>query len=144
MIPAGAQAQVDVRLGPRLGVDFGDVEEAFVGADARIDAAVLPVTVNPALDVYFVDEGSFWSLSGNALYTFPVGVQVLDPYVGAGFGIYRFSNGVSSTDLGLNFLLGTEFQVGGVRPFAELQVSPIFREDSVNLFSLKGGVLFSL
>jgi len=142
--PQASQAQVDVRLGPRIGLDFGDVEEAFIGADARIDTPALPVTINPTFDLYFVDEGSFFSISGNALYTFGFNNQVFDPYAGGGLGIYRSSNGDSSTDLGLNFLFGAEFDVGGVSPFAEAQVTPIFSEGDSTLFTLKGGVLFNL
>jgi hypothetical protein len=143
--PQASQAQVDLRLGPRIGLDFGDVEEPFIGADARIDTPALPVTINPTFDLYFVDPGSFFSISGNALYMFGFNNQVFDPYAGAGLGIYRSSvNDNSNTDLGLNFLFGAEFDVGGVSPFAEAQVTPIFNEASPTIFSLKGGVLFNL
>ena len=143
---APAQAQTDFRLGPRLGADFGDVDALFIGADARIDTPALPVTINPTFDIYFWDPGSLVSVSGNALYSFGVTNQVFDPYAGGGLGIYRFGvdNGGSSTNLGLNFLFGAEFDVGGVQPFAEAQVSPIFGDGNATLFSLKGGVLFEL
>jgi hypothetical protein len=144
---APAQAQTDFRLGPRLGADFGDADAVFIGADARIDTPALPITINPAFDIYFVDPGSLVAISGNALYSFGVANQVFDPYAGGGLGIYRrgFENAGSSTDLGLNFIFGAEFSVGGVQPFAEAQVSPVFFEnDTATLFSLKGGVLFNL
>jgi hypothetical protein len=142
---APAQAQTDFRLGPRLGADFGDADALFIGADARIDTPALPVTINPTFDVYFIDPGSLVSISGNALYSFGVANKVFDPYAGGGFGIYRFGfDGGSSTDLGLNFIFGSEFKFRGVNPFAEAQVSPVFTENTATLFSLKAGVLFEL
>ena len=144
---APAQAQTDFRLGPRLGADFGDADALFIGADARIDTPALPVTINPTFDVYFIDPGSLISISGNALYSFGVANQVFDPYAGGGLGIYRrgSDNAGSSTDLGLNFIFGSEFKFRGVNPFAEAQVSPVFFEnDTATLFSLKAGVLFEL
>ena len=138
---APAQAQTDFRLGPRLGADFGDVESVFIGADARIDTPALPVTINPTFDVYFNDP-TVIAISGNALYSIGVANQVFDPYTGGGLGVYSSDN---STALGLNFIFGAEFDVGGVQPFAEAQVSPVFFEnDTATLFSLKGGVLFDL
>lgn len=145
MLPAPAQAQTDVRLGPRIGADFGDLEEGFIGADVRIETAGIPFTINPTLDFYFVDQGSFFSISGNGLYTFGIQNQVFDPYAGAGLGVYRRSvDDFSTTDLGLNFLFGAEFKVGSVRPFAEAQVTPIFGDGGFNLFTLKGGILFGI
>lgn len=142
---APAQAQTDFRLGPRIGGDFGDADALFIGADARIDSPALPVTINPTFDIYFIDPGSLVAISGNALYTFGVSNQVFDPYAGGGLGIYRRGfDGASSTDLGLNFIFGAEFEFRGVQPFAEAQVSPIFGDGNATLFSLKGGVLFDL
>ncbi|PSQ96542.1 MAG: hypothetical protein BRD55_06175 [Bacteroidetes bacterium SW_9_63_38] len=143
---APAQAQTDFRLGPRLGADFGDADVLFIGADARIDTPALPVTINPTFDVYFIDPGSLVSISGNALFSFGVVNQVFDPYAGGGLGVYRFGfeNAGSSTDIGLNFIFGAEFEVGSLQPFAEAQVSPVFTENTATLFSLKGGVLFDL
>jgi len=105
-----------------------------------------PGSTPPTFDVYFVDPGSLVSISGNALYSFGVANQVFDPYAGGGIGIYRFGveNAGSSTDLGLNFIFGSEFEFRGVNPFAEAQVSPVFTENTATLFSLKAGVLFEL
>jgi hypothetical protein len=49
-------------------------------------------------------------------------------------------------DLGLNFLGGAEFVIDSpVRPFAELQFTPVFSDvETGTLFTLKGGVLFPL
>lgn len=150
ILPLEAEAQSQFKVGPRLGIDAGDIEEVFIGADARISSPALPVTVNPTFDFYFTPENTtFWSLSGNALYPFGVNNQSFTPYAGAGLGLYRQSvdtqvGSVSSTDLGLNLLFGLEFPLQTVRPFVEAQFTPVFADDSYNLFTVKGGILFSL
>lgn len=149
MLPISANAQTEVALGPRVGIDVGDVEEVFIGADARISSPSLPVVVNPTFDYYFTSgDLTFWGLSGNALYQFGVDNQEFTPYAGGGLGIYRRSfdtqfGSASSTDLGLNLLFGIQFPLESVRPFAEAQFTPVFADDSFNLFTIKGGILFS-
>ncbi|MFP4227986.1 MAG: hypothetical protein ACLFTE_04065 [Salinivenus sp.] len=149
MLPTNAEAQTEVAVGPRIGIDVGDVEEVFIGADARITSPSLPVVVNPTFDYYFTPDGfTFWGLSGNALYPFGIDNQQFTPYAGGGLGIYSRSvdaqfGSASSTDLGLNLLFGIQFPLESVRPFAEAQFTPVFADGSYNLFSIKGGLLFS-
>lgn len=144
--PTEVQAQDDINVGARVGIDLGDVEEVFFGADARVQTEALPVTLNPTFDFYLVDPGSFWSLSGNALYPIEVENESFEPYAGGGLGIYQQSiGGFSSTDVGINLLFGAEFPTDSVTPFAEAQYSPVFTTGTTtNLFSLKGGILFNL
>lgn len=151
-----AQAQVTFEVGPRLGIDVGDVEELFIGADARISSAGFPLIINPTFDYYFTDDPlTFWSLSANALYPFVADNAAFTPYAGAGIGLYRSSvddievfgqtvEGDSVTDIGLNLIFGAQFlNTGPVSPFAEAQYSSVFSDgDTGNLFSIKGGVLF--
>lgn len=146
VVPTEVQAQEDISVGARVGIDLGDVEEVFFGADARVQTEGLPVALNPTFDVYLIDPGSFWSLSGNALYPIEVENESFEPYAGAGLGIYRQSAfGLSSTDVGINLLFGAEFPADSVTPFAEAQYSPVFTTGTTtNLFSLKGGILFNL
>ena len=162
LLPVEAQAQTQFQLGPRIGIDVGDVEELFIGADARIDAESLPVTINPTFDFYFTDDPlTFWGLSANALYPFGVDNEAFTPYAGAGLGLYRTSvddqevdtpfgdvtvEGGSSTDVGLNLLFGAEFAVNrSFVPFVEAQYSPVFTEgETTNLFNVKAGLLFGL
>ena len=160
-ISSTALAQSSFTVGPRLGIDVGDIEEVFIGADVRITSPNLPVIINPTFDFYFTsDPLTFWSLSANALYPIGTDHEAFIPYAGGGLGIYRFSideqtidnplggditiGGDSTTEIGLNLLFGAEFPLETVTPFAEVQYSPIFTEGSTtNLFTLKGGVLFS-
>ena len=138
-LPSTADAQSRIAIGPRVGIDAGDVEEPFIGADVRIGLTGSPISINPTFDYYFVDDPeTFWSLSTNALYRFGSGV---------GAGLYRTSvdGGDSSTNLGLNALFGAEFLVGSVRPFVEAQYSPVFTDgNTTSLFSVKGGLLIDL
>lgn len=145
-LPLEAEAQAQFAVGPRLGIDAGDIEEVFIGADARISSPALPVTVNPTFDFYFTPENTtFWGLSANALYPFGASNQRFTPYSGAGLGLYRLdASGGDTTDLGLNLLFGLEFPLRSVRPFVEAQFTPVFADDSYNLFTVKGGLLFSL
>jgi len=145
-LPIEATGQPSISVGPRVGLDAGDVEEPFIGADVRIGLPDSRIAINPTFDYYFVDDPlTFWSLSVNGLYRFGVDNQVFTPYSGVGAGVYRSSvdGGGSSTDLGLNALFGAEFPLGSVRPFVEAQYSPVFSEGSTtSLFSVKGGLLF--
>lgn len=145
-LPTTATGQSRIEVGPRVGIDAGDIEEPFVGADVRIGLPTSPIVINPTFDYYFVDDPlTYWSVSGNALYRFGVDNQVFTPYSGAGLGIYRSSidGGGSSSDLGINAIFGAEFLFGSVRPFVEAQYSPVFSEGSTtSLFNVKGGLLF--
>lgn len=147
-VPVQGQAQTTFQLGPRIGIDFGDVEEVFIGADARITTESLPVVINPTFDFYFTPENvTFWGLSANGLYAFGVNNEAFTPYAGAGFGLYRRSVGsFSATDIGLNFLFGAQFITESTFvPFVEAQYSPVFSEGATTtLFGIKGGILFNL
>lgn len=139
-----APGETTVKVGPRVGLDAGDIEEPFVGADVRIGLPASRIAINPTFDFYFTED-PFWSLSANALYRFGVDNEAFTPYSGAGLGIYRSSTegGGGSTDLGLNAVFGAEFRVGPVGPFVEAQYSPVFTEGSTtSIFSVKGGLLF--
>lgn len=150
-LPAEAQVQSSA-IGPRLGVDLGDVEEVFIGADARVSTTDFRLIFNPTFDYYFTDDPvTFWSVAANALYPFGVGDmnQSFTPYAGAGVGIFRTSVdgqpsgmfGASSTDLGVNLKFGAIIPGGAIAPFAEAEYSPVFADDNYNLFSIKGGLL---
>jgi opacity protein-like surface antigen len=142
-----ADAQIGIRIGPRVGYDIDQLNELFVGADVRLDVATLPVIINPAFDYYFVDGFDLYQLSINALYTFGINNTAFTPYVGGGLGITRTSvdTGVdfidgSNTDIGLNIVGGAEFGFGNLRPFVQAQLTL----GDVDLTTIAGGVLFSL
>ncbi len=145
------EAQAQVEIGPRLGFDLiGDVEEFFIGADARLDLAALPVVLNGAFDIYLVEENlDFWQLSFNAFYEFGLANVAFSPYVGGGIGISRtsldfdlgdFGNDASDTDIGLNLIGGATFGFGSLKPFAQAQIT----FGDVDLLTIGGGLLFSI
>ena len=141
-----SSGEMTVKVGPRVGLDAGDIKEPFVGADVRVGLPASRIAINPTFDFYFTEEPpTFWSLSTNALYRFGVDNEAFTPYSGAGLGVYRSSTerGGGSTELGLNAVFGAEFRVGSVGPFVEAQYSPVFTEESTtSIFSVKGGLLF--
>lgn len=141
-----AAAQVGIRIGPRVGYEIDDVEELFIGADARLDIATLPVIVNPAFDYYLTDGYDLFQLSVNALYTFGINNTAFTPYAGAGVGITRVSADTgfdfvddSNTEVGLNIIGGAEFGFGNLRPFVQAQLTI----GDVDLTTIAGGLLFS-
>ncbi|WP_022836352.1 outer membrane beta-barrel protein [Salisaeta longa] len=151
LLPASATAQTTVEVGPRLGISLGDAADIggdiFLGADARISSASLPVVINPAFDYYFVstDGVSLFNVSLNALYEFTGSDQVFTPYAGGGLGIVRtsfdagsFGTG-SDTDIGLNLVGGAKFQTGSLQPFVQAKAKV---GGDVSLFNIMGGLLF--
>lgn len=162
--PSDAQAQI--KVGPRLGLDLGDDLQGddtilYLGGDVRFDPPAVPIVINPTFDYYFVEDPvNFWSLSVNGLYKFGGGAtMVFTPYAGAGLGIFRTSvddqtvslpgggqaqvEGDGQTDFGINLIFGAEFNTGPVSPFIEANYTPVFGEDdTASLFGLRGGLLF--
>jgi hypothetical protein len=144
LIPMTAQAQTSVSIGAKGGIDLGDIEEPYVGADARIDFGDAPVRINPFFNYYFAPENvTFWSAGANALFDFEVEDSAFAPYAGA--GAQAFNSSVS-TEIGVNGVAGAEFDLeSGVRPFVQAEVGIVFNEISnLTLFGISGGVLFEL
>jgi opacity protein-like surface antigen len=146
VLPAPACAQTSgaagtqVEIGPRVGFDVGDVEELFIGLDARINDARFPVTAHPALDVYFTEGGSLVQLNLNALYDFDIENTGLFPYAGGGLG-FSFVSDSGGSDVGLNLVGGARFASDNIfTPFAQAQ----FTVGDIDFFALSGGLLFRL
>lgn len=122
-----AQVGPSVDLGVRVGTDIaGDVEEEYLGVDARIGLTALPVVINPAFDYYFTpDPVDFFQLSVNALLSVStMALPTISPYVGGGLGIARTSAGAADdTDIGINLVGGGAINVGSIKPFAQVQLT---------------------
>ena len=120
LTPAPSQAQLT--LGPTLGMhDNGDFAiGATVGSP--MDAVGEGVRILGEFLLFFPEVGSYFEISGNLAYDFPVADPTVLPFVIAGLNIGRFSidagsfGGGSSTDLGLNIGGGIAFDAGNVRP----------------------------
>jgi len=142
-ITTRAAAQTQVAVGPRVGFDVANVEELFVGVDARLAYRDLAVEVQPALDVYLPANGSFVTLSINALYRVPIDDARVQPYAGGGLGFSFFDDatGRDQSDVGLNLVGGLRLPAATVfTPFAQAQITL----GSVDLIAFSGGVLFDL
>lgn len=162
LIPATVQAQTTVSIGPKAGFDLGDIEEPYIGADARIALEDFPVRINPKFDFYFAPENvTFFSIGVNGLFDFELDDSSVAPYAGGGLQIFRSSfdtpdefEGIpgfevevdnSTTDFGLSGVGGAEFDLDGIRPFVQAELGIIFNEfDNLTLFGISGGVLFDL
>lgn len=154
-----AQAQTQVKLGPRLGVPFGDVADGggnlFFGGDVRFYTEALPVVPNVSTDFYLVDsvEGvdrSIFAVDVNALFEFGVDNAAFTPYSGAGVGITRFSaestseqisTASSNSEIGVNLVGGARFLLDPLEPFVQLNAT--IGSDLTRL-GLTGGLLFTL
>ena len=154
-----ATTQAQNAVGPHVGYNTGPLGsggEVFIGATAQVDIASLPVVINPALDYYIgLDGVTLLQMDANALYPFEVNSELLSPYAGGGlaisyvsvegedFGLEEFGieidNSYSNTDVGLNLVGGTFFNVGTIRPFAEAR----FTLGNGSALSLKSGVMFA-
>lgn len=149
--PSASGQGVSFEIGPRLGADvFGDVEEIFLGADARIGIPALPVKINPTFDYYFTDGFDFYQFSANALLDITGGAMPnISPYVGAGLGISNISVDVDTpfgsisgddSDIGINLIGGASISAGGFNPFAQVQVTLL---GDLDLITVAVGTLFS-
>lgn len=106
-------------IGGFVGYDFDEIDEGFVGADARVyfdfddQISGLSLIANPAFNWYFISNGSMFQIDANALARLDFDTPVT-PYAGIGLAINRWSVG-DEADLSLTFnplIVGGDFQVG--------------------------------
>lgn len=123
-------------IGPQ--VSWGNDSDLGVGARIELGLPNLLTSSGPlastfligSFDYFFIDcdECTYWELNGNLAV--PIAASSVDPYVGAGLNVSRFSIDFesdlpgfdvdgSSTDIGLNLLGGLRFPVGGLNAFGE-------------------------
>jgi hypothetical protein len=145
--PATAGAQV--HLGPELSI--GTDTDVGIGARLLVNVKSLEAwDFIGTFDWFFPDESgnadvTYWEINGNLAYNFAIeGAPSISPYVGAGLNIahasvdYLDEPGRSNTDVGLNFLFGTQFDAKSIIPYVEIR-GVIEGGDQV-VFT--GGILF--
>ncbi len=137
-LPAQAQAQFGVHGGYDV-----DVEEFFLGGQARFGVAALPVVIQPGVDYFFIDNATLLQFDVNAIYHISGGAaEPFTPYAGAGLGIrYITLDDIDADDtaVGLNLLAGARFNtMTRLRPFVQARMTI---EDGTSV-AVMGGILF--
>src|SRR5687768_2239938 len=147
----GAGSASAQRFGAQL--NWGNDFDFGVGARVELGMPNLFTSSGPlsrtslvgSFDYFFPDCGgdcSYWEINGNL--TIPITASGVDPYVGAGLNVARFSVDVagadaSNTELGLNLLGGINFGLGRVAAFGEGRVEIGGGEQFVLTFGIKFG-----
>ena len=146
-----ARADVGVEAGGRIGVDFEDDQDLFVGADLRLKFAASPLTINPTFDYFFVGGDSLYQLGANALYAPTLATPLYGPYVGIGFAVARFAKeepaGMPGQPVGgednegirggLNLIAGMRIDLPVLKPYAQAMVST----GDIDTYTLSLGIL---
>ena len=104
-----------------------------------------------------VDNPNMVTVTGNALYHFPVSsTNTMRPYLLGGLGIYNYKAGGSfsgggadisgserRTKFGLNGGIGSTFQLSGFQTFAEARYHYVFEDGgSLQLIPISFGIMF--
>ena len=145
LVPATAQAQTDISVGPKVGFDLADADDLFIGADVRIELEDFPVRINPMFNYYFAPEGvTRWSVGANGLFDFEIDDNDITPYAGAGLQLFRTSSAGGFSNLGLTGVGGVEFDMDSFRPFVQAELGIITGSGTGTLFGIGGGVLFDI
>lgn len=142
-------SQVEAQaIGPQI--TWGSDADLAVGARIELGLPNLLTSSGPLSSTfligsfdYYIDceECSLWEVNGNLAV--PVAASSLNPYLGAGLNVMRFSTDfagldVSDTEIGLNLLGGLKFPIGSLSAFGEGRLTVSGSEQ----FALTFGVLF--
>ncbi|MBI1799254.1 MAG: hypothetical protein HYR73_06165 [Candidatus Eisenbacteria bacterium] len=127
-IPAVASAGTSETLfGPRIGLSSSP-DQLVVGAQLEFPEFAPHLTVDPNLELGFLDNRTTISMNADFLYHFAISGSAWTPYTGLGLGInltqfdHSF-NRDSETDIGANLTLGASAPTrSGNRFFGELRV----------------------
>ena len=114
--------------------DFGvragrmnDSEEEFVGVEMAFGAG--PLTVNPNIEYWLVDEVTAGSANLDILYDV-ARFSTVTPYLGAGVGLfYVDSDFGDNTDILGNLIGGVAFDLDFLRPYAQVKYVRAFEDD---------------
>ena len=108
-----------LHFGPRVSYQL-DIEKAAIGAQFGAPIA-RNLEFYPSFDYYLIDRGTLWNVNADLKYR--MAAETIEwLYLGGGLNIARFSfDGRSSTDTGVNFLVGAESRKGTVHPFSEFK-----------------------
>lgn len=134
--PVDEEVPVDVgqdttAVGLFLGYDFADINDPFLGVDARLyfglDGLVegLSLVANPALNLFLISEATLIQLDANALARMPLDLPFV-PYAGLGLAVTYWSF-FEDSDLNLTFnplIVGGDLEISdNLGGFAQLRAT---------------------
>jgi len=102
------------------GLYSGNVDEFFLGGGLKLGFGGLSVT--PYAEYVFVESGSYYTFNADATFPIiPLGVASL--YGGGGLGLHVVDpeGGDSSTETGVNLLVGAGFNAVPMKPFGQIK-----------------------
>ena len=123
LAPAALAADFGIRAG-----QYRDADENFIGAEAVIDTGVL--SINPNIEYSLEDDVT--TGTANLDVTLDVGkFSSITPYVGAGVGLLYVDadTGGEQTDLVGNLIGGVAFELGSLKPYAQLKYFRTLEDD---------------
>ena len=115
-----------------------ETEDVFAGAGYQLPLG--PITAAPSFEWLFIDEATVYTINLDAhLNLIPLGVATL--WAGAGMAIRTadVDNFDSDTSTGANLLLGANFNLTSLKPFAQIRQVFIEGDDP---FSVAVGIRF--
>ncbi|MGQ0642106.1 MAG: hypothetical protein ACT4P6_15260 [Gemmatimonadaceae bacterium] len=146
-----ATAQANVRMGGFLGFAFDSYDNWLLfGAEARLRGARMQYDVQPRVHYLPFDGGSSLQLDGNILFNMSSLVPQVQPYMGIGLALNRFSVDAAEagadfdeTNVGVNLISGLIVGVNPKwRPFLQFEYTII--NDFANGANLAVGILFQI
>jgi opacity protein-like surface antigen len=155
IIASAASAQAHVRIGGFIGREF-DFEDDFLifGAEARLRGARMQYDIQPRFQYQSFDGGSSLQLDGNLLFNLTSLVSQIQPYMGLGVALNRFSLDIpdipgepsidsDDTNFGLNIISGLIVGTNPKwRPYVNFQYTSLM--DFGNGANLSIGILFQI
>ncbi|HTM57803.1 MAG TPA: hypothetical protein VL123_05250 [Candidatus Udaeobacter sp.] len=123
-----ASAASDALFGPRIGISSSP-DQLVLGGQVEFPEFAEHLTVDPNLELGFLDHVTTVAINGDFLYHFQIRDTQWTPYAGLGLGLVvtQFDRDVfgpvdSETDVGANLILGAGVPTrSGSRFFTELR-----------------------
>lgn len=123
LAPVALAADFGIRAG-----QYRDADQEFIGAEMLFDTGAL--NINPNIEYSLEDD--ITAGSANLDVTLDIGrFGTLAPYLGAGLGLLYVDTdiGGDTTDLVGNLIGGVAFQLGSLKPYAQLKYFRTLEDD---------------
>jgi hypothetical protein len=135
--PAAQQLDAQVALGPQG--NWGSEADFGVGGRVLVNIPNVNLEFVGSADMFFPEGDVDWlDLNANLFYHIHLVDTPVIPYLGGGLNVARLSNGVSTTEAGLNLGGGLRFPGASLTPFVEARAVI----SDADQFVLTAGILF--